>query len=113
MPAGPAAPAETKSREFGILACEILRYPLSLSHGQELGWTIGGNVRIDYRWGEPVSTTPVTMAELAALLPDVVLSNGNAGYDDEALTCAYVVIAHEPAMSRLRLSGRIVRPCWR
>jgi hypothetical protein len=45
-----------------------------------LGWTIGGNVRIDYRWGEPnIDNARDYAAELAALPPDVVLSNGNAG----------------------------------
>jgi hypothetical protein len=51
----------------------------SLSHGQELGWTIGGNVRIDYRWGANIDNARDYAAELAALRPDVVLSNGNAG----------------------------------
>jgi putative ABC transport system substrate-binding protein len=40
---------------------------------QELGWTIGRNVRIDYRWGasNPDNTRKYA-AELAALAPDVI-----------------------------------------
>jgi ABC-type uncharacterized transport system substrate-binding protein len=44
---------------------------------QELGWTIGRNLRIDYRWG---AGSPNNMrkyaAELAALAPDVMLASG-------------------------------------
>ena len=43
---------------------------------QELGWTVGRNVRIDYRWG--AGNDPDRMrkyaAELLALAPDVVLA---------------------------------------
>jgi putative tryptophan/tyrosine transport system substrate-binding protein len=46
---------------------------------QELGWTIGRNLRIDYRWG---ASSPDNMrkyaAELAALAPDVMLASGSA-----------------------------------
>jgi putative tryptophan/tyrosine transport system substrate-binding protein len=46
---------------------------------QELGWTIGRNLRIDYRWG---ADSPDKMrkysAELAALAPDVMLASGSA-----------------------------------
>ena len=44
---------------------------------QELGWTIGRNLRIDYRWS---ATSPDNAckyaAELAALAPDVMLASG-------------------------------------
>jgi putative ABC transport system substrate-binding protein len=44
---------------------------------QELGWTEGRNVRIDYRWaaGKPDRANAYA-AELATLAPDVVLANG-------------------------------------
>jgi putative ABC transport system substrate-binding protein len=46
---------------------------------QELGWTIGRNLRIDYRWGasNPDNTRKYA-AELAALAPDVMLTSGTA-----------------------------------
>jgi hypothetical protein len=69
-----------QSRENSASSLVRVSDSRSLSHGQELGWTIGGNVRIDYRWGEPnIDNARDYAAELAALPPDVVLSNGNAG----------------------------------
>jgi putative ABC transport system substrate-binding protein len=44
---------------------------------QELGWTIGRNVRIDYRWGaSSPDNTRKYAAEVAALAPDVMLASG-------------------------------------
>jgi putative ABC transport system substrate-binding protein len=44
---------------------------------QELGWTIGRNVRIDYRWGaSSPDNARKYAAELAALAPDVMLASG-------------------------------------
>jgi putative tryptophan/tyrosine transport system substrate-binding protein len=44
---------------------------------QEFGWTIGRNVRIDYRWGAgDVDQTRKYAAELVALAPDVILTSG-------------------------------------
>jgi ABC-type uncharacterized transport system substrate-binding protein len=44
---------------------------------QQLGWTVGQNIRIDYRWGPG---NPATMrkyaTELVALEPDVLLALG-------------------------------------
>ena len=46
---------------------------------QELGWTVGRNLRIEQRWG---AGDPERMrkhaAELAALAPDVILVTGGA-----------------------------------
>ena len=45
---------------------------------QELGWTDGRNVRIDYRWGlADTDRLRRSAAELVALAPDVVLAGGN------------------------------------
>jgi putative tryptophan/tyrosine transport system substrate-binding protein len=45
---------------------------------QELGWTDGRNVRIEYRWGLADSDRLRRYAaELVALAPDVVLAGGN------------------------------------
>src|SRR5262245_15872137 len=45
---------------------------------QQLGWTVGGNVQIDYRWGagDPERIRKLA-AELVALAPDVILSAGS------------------------------------
>src|SRR6516225_2708780 len=44
---------------------------------KQLGWTEGGNVRIDTRWGEDdVDRERKYAAELVALTPDVILASG-------------------------------------
>ena len=44
----------------------------------ELGWTVGRNLRIDYRWGAgDVERYRAIAAELVALTPDVVLATGS------------------------------------
>jgi putative ABC transport system substrate-binding protein len=46
---------------------------------QELGWTVGRNVRIDYRWGAgDADRTREYAAELVALAPDVILASGTS-----------------------------------
>ena len=46
---------------------------------QELGWAIGRNVQIDYRWGPGDTGLYRTQAaELVALAPDVILVSGGA-----------------------------------
>ena len=46
---------------------------------QQLGWTVGQNVRIDYRWaGVNIDDLRRNAAELAALAPDVILAHSSA-----------------------------------
>jgi putative ABC transport system substrate-binding protein len=46
----------------------------------ELGWTIGRNVRIDYRWyAGDADAARKYAAELLALTPDIVLASGTLG----------------------------------
>jgi putative ABC transport system substrate-binding protein len=46
---------------------------------QQLGWTVGQNLRIDYRWGDGKADTMRKYAvELVALAPDVILSDSSA-----------------------------------
>jgi len=48
---------------------------------QQLGWTDGGNVRIDTRWGAGnVDDIRKYAAELSALAPDVVLASGGRSF---------------------------------
>ena len=47
---------------------------------QQLGWTDGGNVRIEIRWaGGSASAIRNYAAELVALAPDVIFATGTAG----------------------------------
>jgi putative tryptophan/tyrosine transport system substrate-binding protein len=46
---------------------------------QELGWTVGRNIRIDYRWtAGNADDTRKYVAELVALAPDVILVAGSS-----------------------------------
>ena len=46
---------------------------------QQLGWTVGRNVRIDHRWARAMPTAFARYAaELVALAPDVILAHGAA-----------------------------------
>jgi putative ABC transport system substrate-binding protein len=46
----------------------------------ELGWTIGRNVRVDYRWyADRADAAHKYAAELVALMPDVILGSGTLG----------------------------------
>src|SRR5262245_52881118 len=45
---------------------------------QELGWTVGENVRIDYRWAPSEADRIRYAAELVALMPDVILATSGA-----------------------------------
>jgi len=46
---------------------------------QQLGWTDGRNVRIDYRWSKSdADAMRKNVAELVASAPDVILANGSA-----------------------------------
>jgi putative ABC transport system substrate-binding protein len=46
---------------------------------QELGWTDGRNIRIEYRWGSgDAGRVPKYAEELVALAPDVILAQGSS-----------------------------------
>jgi putative tryptophan/tyrosine transport system substrate-binding protein len=46
---------------------------------QQLGWTVGGNVRIESRWtGGDADLTRRYAAEMIALAPDVILATGGS-----------------------------------
>src|SRR5262245_59404593 len=56
------------------------RHAVFLQTLRQLGWTEGGNVRIEARWsgGDPAIARKYA-AELVALAPDVILATGSAG----------------------------------
>src|SRR5262249_3224794 len=45
---------------------------------QQSGWTVGGNVRIDIRYGADNAATRKHAGDLASLAPDVILANSSA-----------------------------------
>jgi putative tryptophan/tyrosine transport system substrate-binding protein len=56
------------------------RYAAFLQGLQQLGWTVGKNVQIDYRWSTgKEDDTRKYAAELVALAPDVIFTSGSAG----------------------------------
>ena len=46
---------------------------------QQTGWTVGRNMRIEYRWGAAMRRTRKYAAELVALAPEVILAGGTLG----------------------------------
>src|SRR5262245_52350516 len=75
-----------RMRRIGVLmniAADDANAPVrvaALAQGlQELGWTIGRNLRIEYRWsaGE-ADSIPKYAAEISALSPDVIIVSGGA-----------------------------------
>jgi putative tryptophan/tyrosine transport system substrate-binding protein len=84
-PLGVRAQQRERMRRIGVLmpltADDLEASPriTALAQGlQQLGWTIGRNVRIDYRWGAvDADHSRRYAAELFALAPDVILANGS------------------------------------
>ena len=75
-----------KMRRIGVLMSQNADDPDALAQIaafaqglQERGWSVGGNVRIDYRWGAgDVDHFRKYAAELVALAPDVVLATAGS-----------------------------------
>ena len=78
------ARAQQTDRRIGVLMSTAVddpqdqtRHAVFAQGLQEVGWTIGRNLRIDYRWGaSSPDKTRKYAAELAALAPDVMLASG-------------------------------------
>jgi ABC-type uncharacterized transport system substrate-binding protein len=79
-----AARAQERVRRVGMLMNataeepEAQSYVAAFQQGmQELGWSVGRNLRVDLRWGgSDADLTRRYAAELAALSPDVVVAAG-------------------------------------
>jgi putative ABC transport system substrate-binding protein len=85
VPTG-AAPAGERPRRVGVLMGLAADDPESqarlaaFAQGlQQLGWTVGQNLQIEYRWGAGDAENMRKHAvELAALAPDVILAHSSA-----------------------------------
>ena len=75
-----------RMRRIGVLMSTFegdprgLEYITAFAQGlAELGWTVGRNVRIEYRWGAgDLNRFRSYAAELVALSPDVILASGGS-----------------------------------
>src|SRR5258708_13723634 len=57
----------------------IARHVVFLQALQELGWTVGRNLHVDYRWSElDLDRVRRDVAELIALAPEVILAYGTS-----------------------------------
>ena len=70
-------------RRIGVLMSQPAGDPVAQARSaafqqglQELGWTIGRNVQIEYRWDLDEADFRRNAAELVALAPDVILTTG-------------------------------------
>jgi hypothetical protein len=90
-------------RRIGVLMSrsadnpDVLALVSAFAQGlQERGWTVGGNVRIEYRWGAgDLDRFRRYAAELVALSPDVVLAAAGS-----------IVGAFQQASRTIRLRSR-------
>ena len=83
-PVGVRAQQPERMRRIGVLMTLAADDPEAptrigafLQGMQEFGWTIGRNIRIDYRWSPDVNSIFRYATELVALAPDVILANAN------------------------------------
>src|SRR5262245_369958 len=84
LPLSAGAQQRDRMRRIGVLMNFTADDPVSLGRVtafvqglQELGWTIGRNLQIDYRWGAGNAERYRTFAaELVALTPDILVTAG-------------------------------------
>jgi putative tryptophan/tyrosine transport system substrate-binding protein len=85
-PLAARAQQSQRMRRIGVLVSAVegdprgLEYVTAFAQGlAELGWTVGRNVRIEYRWGAgDLDRFRRYAAELVALSPDVVLASSGS-----------------------------------
>jgi len=93
-------------RRIGVLMSVAAEDPegpartAAFAHGlQQLGWSVGGNMRIDCRWGAgDGDRIRRYAAELIALAPDVILATGSATLGPllQATRTVPIVFVHVP-----------------
>ena len=87
MAASLAVRAQERVRRVGVLMGQAANDPEAQTRNaaflqglQELGWTVGRNVQIEYRWAPAnVEHSRKNAEELVALAPDVILATGGIG----------------------------------
>ena len=85
-PAAARAQQSTRMRHVGVLMPFAANDPQAQERNaaflqglQQLGWTVGQNIQIDYRWsGGTEDATQKYAAELVSLAPDVIFASGSA-----------------------------------
>src|SRR5262245_27427482 len=82
-PLGAHAQQREPMRRIGVLSAQPADDALSQARNAvflqglgELGWSVGRNLQIDYRWG--AGRNPGFAAELAAAAPEVILAVGSS-----------------------------------
>jgi ABC transporter substrate binding protein len=84
-PLGARAQQPERMRRIGVVVALVEDDPESVARRaafeqalQASGWTVGRNIRIDYRWGAfEAARTQKLAAEIAALAPGVILVSSN------------------------------------
>src|SRR5262245_14980139 len=112
------ARAQERMRRIGVLMNipaddkQTQLYLAAFQQGlQELGWTVGRNLRIDHRWG-PSSEERIRQqaAELVALTPDVILWAGGGQAIRQVSRTVPVVLARSMASVGQGLVASLARP---
>jgi putative tryptophan/tyrosine transport system substrate-binding protein len=95
-----AARAQQNQRRIGV----VMLYPENDPQGQEratafrgqlekAGWTVGGNLQIDYQWGTgDAAWVQATTERALKRSPEVLLANGSAAYSAVELTKTVPVV---------------------
>ena len=89
-----------------------LRNAAFLQGLQHFGWTVGRNVRIEYRWGGTGEIARKHAAELVALAPDVILAAGSQAAAPllQATRTIPIVFVHVPDPVGADLVASLARP---
>jgi putative ABC transport system substrate-binding protein len=119
-PLAARAQQRERMRRVGFLTSQAAHDPVSqtwmaalLQGLQELGWTVGRNVRIDFRWGATDGELKRKyVAELLALAPDVIVTTGdsNTGPVQQASRTVPIVFAQVPDPVAAGFVASLARP---
>jgi putative tryptophan/tyrosine transport system substrate-binding protein len=77
---------------------------------QQLGWSVGQNVRLLYRWGDGTSATMQKYAtELVALAADVILADSSAAVAPllqatKTIPIVFAIVGDPPRLTRAAFS---------
>jgi putative ABC transport system substrate-binding protein len=114
-----AAHAQERMRRIGVMmsvsaddSVGQARNAAFLQGLQQFGWTVGRNVRIDYRWAGTGEAARRHAAELVALMPDVILAAGSQAAAPllQTTRTVAVVFVHTPDPVGAGLVSSLARP---